>query len=75
MTLFEHETDKVFTDPSDREALADMIGEWRRLGPNTLKKLSMNEIWNMPLYFALSAAILNRREINELKRQLASRPQ
>ena len=70
---FERDTAKVFTAPKDREALADMISEWKRLGPSTLQKLSMNQPWNMPLYFALSATILNRREINELKKQLRAR--
>jgi len=46
------------------------ISEWKRLGPATLQKLSMNQPWNMPIYFALSAAIPNRREINELKKNL-----
>lgn len=67
---FERDTEKVFTAPEDREALADMIGEWKRLGPKTLQKLSMNQPWNMPLYFAFSAAILNRMEINELRKSL-----
>jgi len=70
MTRFEHDTSMVFTTQEDREALADMIGEWKRLGPKTLQKLSMNQPWNMPLYFALAAAILNRREINELRKSL-----
>jgi hypothetical protein len=65
---FEKDTQKVFTALEDREALAAMISEWRRLGPTTLQRLSMNRPWDMPIYFALSAAILNRREINELKK-------
>jgi len=67
---FEKDTAKVFTASEDREALAEMISEWKRLGPATLQKLSMNQPWNMPIYFALSATILNRREINELKKNL-----
>ena len=67
---YERATEKVFTDPEDRKALADMISEWRRLGPETLCRLSMNQPWNMPLYFALSAAVLNRREINELREHI-----
>ncbi len=70
MTRFERDTSMVFTALEDREALADMMSEWKRLGPKTLQKLSMNQPWNMPLYFALSAAILNRREINELRKSL-----
>jgi len=38
---FERDTTKVFTATEDHQALADMISEWRRLGPYTLKKLSM----------------------------------
>ena len=67
---FERDTKEVFTAPEDSEALADMISEWRRLGDHTLRKLSMNQPWNMPLYFALAAAVLNRREINELRKNL-----
>ena len=70
MTLYEHQTEKVFTANEDRQALADMIEEWKRLGPTTLQKLSMNQPWNMPIYFALSAAVLNRREINELRKMV-----
>jgi len=70
VSRFEKDTKEVFTAPEDREALADMISEWKRLGPKSLQKLSMNQPWNMPLYFALSAAVLNRREINELKKRL-----
>ena len=70
MMRFEHDTGMVFTTPEDSEALADMIGDWKRLGLKTLQKLSLNQPWNMPLYFALSSAILNRCEINELSRSL-----
>jgi hypothetical protein len=70
VSRFEKDTMEVFTAPEDREVLADMISEWKRLGPKSLQKLSMNQPWNMPLYFALSAAVLNRREINELKKRL-----
>jgi hypothetical protein len=72
VTGFERDTAKVFTASEDREALAEMISEWRRLGPATLQKLSMNQPWNMPLYFALSATILNRRGIKELRKQLCT---
>ncbi len=74
MTRFERDTERVFTAPEDREALADMILEWKRLGPKTLQKLSMNQPWNMPLYFALSAAILNRREIDKLRKLMNEKP-
>ena len=72
MARFERDSMKALTDPQDREALAELVGEWRRLGDHTLRKLSMNQLWNMPLYFALSAAILNRRMINELKKGVKS---
>jgi hypothetical protein len=55
---FERDTAKVFNDPEDREALRGMIEEWKRLGPATLQKLSLNQPWNMPLYFALSPRAL-----------------
>jgi hypothetical protein len=67
---FERHSMEALRDPEDRKALADMISEWKRLGETTLVKLSLNQPWNMPLYFALSAAVLNRREINELKKNL-----
>ncbi|MGD0805496.1 MAG: hypothetical protein ABSA11_15660 [Candidatus Bathyarchaeia archaeon] len=67
---FEGDAMKALTNPEDHQALVDLINEWKRLGEHTLRKLSLNEPWNMPLYFALSAAVLNRREINELKKNL-----
>ena len=72
MMRFENDTKKALINPEDRKALEDMISEWKRLGEPTLLKLSMNQPWNMPQYFALSAAILNRREINELRKSLKS---
>ena len=68
--IFERATVNVFADLEDRRALTDMINEWRRLGPETLRKLSRDEPWNMPLYFALSAAILNRKEITRMSKKL-----
>ena len=69
MARFERDSLKALTDPEDRQAFLDMIAGWKRLGLPTLHKLSMNQPWNMPLYFALSASILNRREINQLKNE------
>ncbi|MGD0805452.1 MAG: hypothetical protein ABSA11_15440 [Candidatus Bathyarchaeia archaeon] len=69
---FEGEAMKALSDPGDRQALTDMINEWKRLGESTLLKLSQNQPWNMPLYFALSAAILNRREIIRLRKSLVT---
>ncbi len=70
LSRFEGDAMKALLNPEDCLALADMINEWKRLGESTVLKLSMNQPWNMPLYFALSAAVLNRREINELKKSL-----
>jgi hypothetical protein len=70
ITRFERNAENVFTAPEDREALADLISEWKRLGERTLQKLSMNQPWNMPLYFPLAAAVINRKEINELGKSL-----
>ena len=70
LARFEGDAMKALSNSEDRQALTELIEEWRRLGEPALLKLSMNQPWNMPLYFALSAAILNRREINELKKSL-----
>ncbi|MGD0805146.1 MAG: hypothetical protein ABSA11_13860 [Candidatus Bathyarchaeia archaeon] len=72
MNRFENDAMKTLSNQEDREALAELIVEWRRLGERTLLKLSMNQPWNMPLYFALSAAVLNRREINRLRKSLVT---
>jgi hypothetical protein len=68
LSRFEGDAMKALSNPEDRQALSDLISDWRRLGEHTLLKLSLNQPWNMPLYFAFSAAVLNRSEINELKR-------
>ena len=68
LSTFEGDAMKSLSNPEDRQAFTELINDWRRLGEPTLKKLSLNQPWNMPLYFALSAAVLNRREINELKK-------
>jgi hypothetical protein len=70
LARFEGDAMKALSNSEDRQALTELIEEWRRLGEPALLKLSMNQPWNMPLYFALSAAILNRREINELRKSL-----
>ena len=44
MTLYEHQTEKVFMAPEDREALSDMIEEWKRLGTTTLQKLDESAV-------------------------------
>ena len=67
---FKRDAEKVFTGPEDVEALNDMIWEWERLGSSSLKKLAMGEIWNFPLYISLASAILNRREVNGLRKSL-----
>jgi hypothetical protein len=63
---------KALTTSEDREALADLINDWKRLGEHTLLRLSLNQPWNMPLYFAISAAVLNRREIMEFRKSQKS---
>jgi hypothetical protein len=70
---FLRDSNKAFTDQEDAKALLDMVKEWERLGPRALHKLAMGEIWNFPLYISLASAILNRREINGLRRELGLR--
>jgi len=70
MERFERQAMKALLNQEDRTALTDLISDWKRLGEHTFKELSLNQPLNMPLYFALSAAVLNRREINDLKKSV-----
>lgn len=72
LSQFERTCMKSLTSPEDRQALTDLIADWESLGDPTLMRLAMNQPWSMPLFFTLSASILDRREINELKAALTS---